>query len=504
MNHPEEILTPQRSGHDAPLITLAMSLIVALAVPAVLCIVFIVWPESLARQLTATGVVLILLVLVFFRRKFEALLLATVFLSQFGLSLHSFDLAPPVKLQILFSDVVLLVFLFVAVERRTRFRLDHIGWIFLALCLWFAVATTTSVHPHRSLIFLFIQFKYFLLYCLARAAELDEKFVGRVVYIVLGVVILQGLLAIAQTLKGGPLGLHILGEFSANNLENLMVQGKLRPAGTFGGTNGFAGYMAMLLVFLLPFLMARRSLLLFGGYAIGGMALILALSRAGWLSFMVGTVCVVVMMLRSRLVRMTRLLIFAVLGGLVLVAGIGLYYENIMHRFRDREAVQSAVGRFTQIAQAWEVVEKFPVHGIGPGVTEFFGRWNDNRKYIKRALPGVNLHNQVHSSQLQVAIETGIPGLGLFLLLTAALVLAVPGKVKPALSSKNPALLRVGGSCAAVAALMHMTFGTEFNSQQLFLGFWALLGMARSWRAAPAVAGEIPAILSQREVAGRL
>lgn len=465
---------------DAPLITTAMLLVSILCIPLVLLLVFFVWPESLARQVAAVGAVISIVILALFRRKYEAMLLATVFLSQFYLSLHSFDLAPPVKLQIFFSDVVLAVLVLVAIERRVRIRLDSLGWLFLTLWFWFAITTITSVHPHRSLIFLFSQFKYLLLYGLALNTQMNEKLAGRIGNAVLGVVIIQAVLAIAQTLKGGPLGLQILGEILGDNLQGYMVAGKLRASGTIAGTNSYGGYMAMLLVFLAPFLLVRRSLLLYSGFTIGCMALILALSRAAWLSFTVGAICVVIMLLRSGLVRITRLLMVAIVGSFVLSIGVGMYYDKIMHRFRDREAIQSAEGRFKQIEGAWKVVEKYPLTGIGPGVTEFFGRWNNNHKYIAKAMPRVNLPNQVHSSQLQVAIESGILGLFLMLLLTATLVLAVFRKVRTTLPNDNQALVRVGGTCAAVAVMVHISFGTEFNSHQIFLGFWTLLGLARS------------------------
>jgi O-antigen ligase len=479
----------QKLNHNVPVTRVAMSFLIVLAAPLVLIIVFIVWPDSIARQLAAAGAMTCLVALILFRQIFQALLLALVFISQFSLSLHSFPLAPPAQLQVFFVDLVIAALIMVAIERRIRFRLDAVGWVFFILLVWFAFTTFNSVHPQRSLIFLISQFKYLLIYCLALNAAPHERFSGRLATVVSVVLIFQALLGVVQTLKGGPLGLHILGEFSGENLQNLLVAGSLRAGGTIGGSNGYAGYLAMLLVFLFPFLLRRRSFLRDGGFAIGMMALILALSRAGWLSFMIGVFCVVFMMLRLRLVRLSRLLIFSVVGCLVLAVCISAYYDKIMHRFQDRNAIQAATGRITQIVDALKVIEKHPITGIGPGIAEFFGRWNNNLKYIKKSLPGVHMANMVHSGQLQIAIESGIPGLALFLLLTALLVSAVFRKVRIDPDDDTLALVRIGGTCAAVAVMVHISFGTEFNNQQLFVGFWTLLGFARSHNAPSANQG---------------
>ncbi len=463
-------------------ISAVMAFVAVLSVPLVFFTVVILWPESMARQLAAVGAAIALAVLFFQRKKYEALLIATVVLSQFYLSLHSIDLNPPVKLQIFFSDVLLIALVLMAIEEGVRFRLDSLGWLFLALLLWSALATLTSAHYHRSLIFLLGQFKFLVLYGLAVNTQINDALVRRLFHGVVIIVVVQSILALAQLVKGSPIGLDIIGEVSQDVSRGYLVKGNVRVSGTITGTNSFAGYITLMLVFLLPFLFVYRKPLLFFGYGLGCIALMLSLSRAGWLSFSIGSLLAVVMMMRAGMLKFTRWLMVSFFCCLVFFVGVVAYHDQIVDRFQSREAIQSATGRLTQVEKAWDVVKNYPLTGIGPGITEFFGRWNDHRKYVKKALPDVNLENQVHNSQLQIAIESGIPALFLFLLITISLVRSACRRIKPSAPIDNMALLRIGGTCAAIAVLIHASFGTELNNPQIFLAFWAILGLSRSER----------------------
>lgn len=473
-------MTSHKPISDAPVISTVTGIVTILAIPVLMYLLFSVWPDSLARQVVATAAICCMIAFILIRSKYEALLLALIFFSQFQVSLHSFDLDQPVKLQILLSDVIIFLFALVAIERRQSMRLDKIGWLFLLLVGWFAVATFYSAHPHQSLIFLFWQIKFLILYGLARNAKLSDSLVWRIVYTVVCIILIQSSIALVQLIKGGWLGLDILGEPSGTaNFSQLIVKGNLRFAGTIGGTNGFAGYMAMLSVLLFPFFLIRNSLLLYSGFGIGTIAILLALSRAGWLSFLVGCVCVIFMVVHARLIKFTRIMLFSFLAGIIFVVGIAIYSDKIRSRFEDKEAISSATSRIGQFYWAENVIRRNLVIGIGPGVTDFFGSWNNNLVFVQKALPGVHMPNQVHNSYLQVCIESGIPGLLIFLAINGAVLLAVLRKVKSDLEADSVMLLRIGGTCAAVSVVVDVSFGNEFNSQQIFLVFWTLLGLAR-------------------------
>jgi len=463
-----------------PLILSVLAIVIA---PVVFLIIYAIWPDSLARQVVGTCAVLCIFPIFIFKDKYYALILFLVFFSQFIISLTSFSLNPPVKLFLFFTDILLFLLLVVALKQRTLVRLDPLGWLFLLFLGWLVITGFYSAHPHRSLFFFLWQFKFFILYVLASNISMSEIFARRVPNWIVSIILIQGLIGIAQALNGGPVGLKIIGEFTPDdlNMSNYLVSGGYRSSGTVGGTNGFAGYMAMLLVFLSPFVLKRRSLFLWSGFVIGVVALILPLSRAGWLSFLIGFCCALLMTLRARLVRFTRLAGFLLIGGLVFSLVVGLNFDKIAHRFSDRDAQQSAMGRIGQFPSALKVIEKYPLLGVGPGVTEFFGRWNNSRIYIKKTLPDVDMSNQVHNSLLQIGIETGVPGVAIFLAIMAVVFAGVFRNVKKGGDVESVQLLRIGGSCAGVAVMIHILFGPEFNTPSIFMVFWILLGLARSW-----------------------
>ncbi len=267
-----------KRSHDAPVLTLVLLAVTILAIPVVLYILFAIWPESLVRQVAATVCVLLVVAFTLFRNKYETLLIAVVFLSQFSVSLHSFTLDPPVLLQIFLSDLIIGLLILVAFERQLKVRLDTMGWLFIMWIGWLVVVSYFSTHLHRSIIFAVWQIKYFVLYALALNITMLVSFIRRIEKTILAVILIQTAIGIAQLLHGGGLGLDILGEsFNTAKMSEYIVKGALRIGGTIGATNAFAGYMAMLLVFLLPFVVIRRSLLSYLGFGMGIIALIFSI-----------------------------------------------------------------------------------------------------------------------------------------------------------------------------------------------------------------------------------
>lgn len=465
--------------HDSPLLTKAMCMGAALSIPVFLYIIGTTWAESVARQIAGTFFILGLLSFLIIKKKYEALLLAAIFLSQFLISLHTFDLAPSLKFQVFHSDLIIALFLLIALESRSKIRIDTLGWLFVAWIGWLGIVTCFSAYMPSSLIFLSVQLKFLVLYVLALNAKLTESFVKKVVYICVAIILIQSIIGLAQLAHGGPLGLGILGESISKKIDNF-VDGSLRMSGTIGATNAFAGYFSLVLIVLLPFAVVCRTALNYLALGLGLMLLILALSRAGWLGFMVGSICVLFMLLRSRLVTLSRILLIGFAGLIIIAAGVTVYFDKIINRFEDSQAVESATGRLDQFKSAWPLIDKRLITGIGPGVSILFSRWNPDRKNIQKALSGKAMPNAIHCAQLQVLVESGIPGLVLFLVITGAILWSV-FRIKAG-KSKNDMilLLNIGSVGAAVSVLVHISFGTELNIQQIFIMFWALLGLARN------------------------
>jgi hypothetical protein len=474
-----------RRTHDAPLLTMFLGAVTIAAVPVVMYVLFTVWPESLERQAAATACVLLAVVFTLFRNKLETLLFAVIFLSQFSVSLHSFDLVPPVILQIFLSDLILALLILVAIERRLRVRLDKLGWLFFLWIGWLVVTCFFSAHLHRSFIFVAWQIEYLLLYVVALNMPMSKSLINKIQMVIIAVIMIQAAIGIAQLLHGGGLGLKILGEsFNTAKIDEYTVKGFLRPAGTIGTTGAYAGYLATLLVFLLPFVVTRRSLLFYTCFGAGTIALLISLSRAGCLSFMVGSLCAIFMMWRAQLMKLTRVILFILFASLIVAGVAATYSDKIIDRFENRQAISSAEGRIEQFSLALPLIEKHPIVGIGPGVSSFFGRWNHNRSYVQKALSGLEMPNYIHSGYLQILVESGIPALVLYLAIVSTILGTACTRNQPETQGEAVKLLRVGGISGAIAIMILISFGTELESQRIFSLCWVLLGLARNRQAA--------------------
>jgi O-antigen ligase len=168
------------------------------------------------------------------------------------------------------------------------------------------------------------------------------------------------------------------------------------------------------------------------------------------------------------------------MGTLALILMAGVVYAKrdvILERFENKAAQASASGRLGQFPYAVEMSMKNPVVGIGPGLSSFFGSWNNYDQYIKNEeqVQGVIFHEQVHNAFLQYFLESGMPGAILFALLC---LLVLYQSVRKTKRSSSHELVHIGGAAAAFAYILHTQFGTEINNQQMMLLFAFALGLS--------------------------
>lgn len=474
--------SPKSSAKGTPLLSSAMLIGLFIIVPVGFYILFTKWAGSPDRQIAGCCGLLALMLLAFQRNKYETLLASLIFFSQFNISLISFPLNEPAVFQITFSDVVLALFLLAAVERRERLRPDLLGKIFLLLIGWQCLSVFHSAHLHRSLLFIYVQLKYLLVYLLVLNLEPTDRFAQQICKTVLLVIAIQGCLGIAEFVHEGPFGLSIIGE----PIKSHIFFGGFRVSGTLGAVNAFAGFLAGLLIFLTPFLVASAAnrFLVWSGFAVGFTSLILTLSRAGWFSFLAGFFAGFFILTRTKLIKPSRILLLGMAGlltGITIIAGVLLYRERIEQRFTEKSARSSAMYRYEQFSQAWPLIKKHSFWGIGPGVTEYFGAWNDYRTYLSGKLSGMSLGNQPHNSILQFWVEGGYPAGILWSVITLLVIVTAATQSKRG-AHENPGafILRQAASLGALALALSNQFGTEVNNSQLQMVFWIFLAFARN------------------------
>lgn len=454
-----------------------------LAVPVALA-ALIIWQDSLARQIFIAGTLISLTLFALKKEKYHTLILSMLFFTQFATSLHTFELREPLRFQIYFLDIIIVMLFLASAELKTGFKLDGIGKNWLFIMTWMLVTTYFSARTDKSILFLIMITKTLIVYAIFRNIQFDERFTEKIVLIVCVILVIQGLISGFQYIKNGHLGLVVLGERNPETSKLHYVKDSLRVSGTLGAVNALGGYIAVLMVFLTPFVLAgKKNKLVYVIYGLSYITLIIPFSRSGWLSYLLGASLCVVNLLRSKSITFGKVLLLGTITSIFLLASAFTFKDKIMDRFEDKRAIASAEGRAGQFIEAMDVIKRYPMTGIGPGVTEFFGAWKEEeRKYVAKALPGVNMYNQYHNSFLQFWVENGALGAILFIIFIFSISLNALLASSRIRHIQNPPdkLLVIGAAAAAFSYLVHTSFGPEINNERLLTTFAIFLGLSRN------------------------
>lgn len=201
---------------------------------------------------------------------------------------------------------------------------------------------------------------------------LRRQFQQAVIALMLGV-ILQSIIALTQYLLGAQLGLGFLGESSDEDIK-VLSEGSLstrefvyRVGGLLGHANLLAGYLALLLPAAVALLLARVSLrlklLLTAALLVGQLALVLTLSRTGWVDFSVAFV-IVLALGASHPVSRKR---FMLARGVIIVATVAIALAlspKIIQRLTEADP-NSVEYRIKWLKTARAMIIDNPVFGTG-------------------------------------------------------------------------------------------------------------------------------------------
>jgi len=184
-----------------------------------------------------------------------------------------------------------------------------------------------------------------------------------------------------------------------------------RVGGTTGSPNVTGSYLASLLpvpiVFLFSRLRAKPAWLPWLAAGWGFFALILTQTRGAWINFMAGMVLFLVFSGKVRYLGQ-------VLLGVGATAGIGfvIFRKVILERFS--EGLDTLIYRLNLMQSAFEMIKSHPFLGIGI---------NNYARVMDDYVPFFLTQERwiVHNHYLLVASETGLLGLGLFLILLVTL-----------------------------------------------------------------------------------
>ncbi len=244
-----------------------------------------------------------------------------------------------------------------------------------------------------------------------------------------------------------------------------------RDAGPLGyaGENGFAAFEAQFMVFLLGLYAFQKNrtvkLVLLGVVGTGIYCLLYSFSRGGYLAFLLGLVFLGIFQERKWLIAVVVLLIaWQTILPASVQQRIAMTYDK-----EDRQLDTSAQARVTLWEDAVKLFHQNPIVGTGFNTYEYL-----NRVELEHGFQG-GYYKDTHNYYLKVLVETGIPGLILFVWLLFRMF----GIGFALYRTAEDVFLRsvgLGFAVMMVAAIVANLFGDRWTYMQVNCYLWILMG----------------------------
>jgi len=227
---------------------------------------------------------------------------------------------------------------------------------------------------------------------------------------------------------------------------------------TFGNADHLAGYMEMAIPLILGLLLLghRPGILFLLIYLCSLLltALLLTLSRGGWIASLLGLSFMSFALLTSRYFQRKKL-IMALIGGFLAMALIVLASTPVVERIltiEQREDIPNFSARVTAWGGIVEMIKDYPVLGIGPGTFAFI--------FTQYQPPGLKAHyTMAHNDYLHFTSEVGLPLIAIVVWMIISLYR------KGFMKLKNPSRLvrgiTLGAMSGVTAILVHSI--SDFN-----------------------------------------
>ena len=298
-----------------------------------------------------------------------------------------------------------------------------------------------------------------------------------IIFLLLGL-FLESLLGLAQYKFDRPLVPSILG--GPEKVGYIKLGEPLsRISGTWVSYNDFAWYLTFMLPISLSLLFSRIK----GIYksmcgltlVVGIGALVCTLSRAGWYSFVVAAL-IVLLLNFSKTKGKTGLnnfatSIVAILIVISVIFTVNPQFLNIVNRRVLSDDYDSAYSRIPQMQVASNIIKANPVLGIGiNNYTEVMDQYDTTDVKLTSIT-----RQQVHNIFLEVAAEMGVAGLAIFIWLI--FIVYKEGLTYIRSSEDSMSNVVVGLIGGITAFLVHGLVDAASLGNHLFLIFWFFTGM---------------------------
>ena len=298
-------------------------------------------------------------------------------------------------------------------------------------------------------------------------------------------IVIQSVAGITQYLTAAPLGLELLGESDIVSADNVVRNETVVRVGAFMVHPViFATFLATLLPVALGLVLIRcgrlRRVLFALTILLGVPALVLTLSRAGWLTFAVtSTVMVTLIMFRPALRR--KALIPLAGAVVVIVAVAGTFSGQIAARVWESNS-QSQIGRDEWAKDAVRIAAARPIFGWGLNSYAFaappytrLGERGAREFYEKARFGKTRFVPVVHNAYLQWLAEIGYIGFALHLCIFVALLFTGVRNLRV----HDEFLFVLNAACIAgiVGYLVDLNFGNSLRQGSTLREFWVLASL---------------------------
>ena len=319
----------------------------------------------------------------------------------------------------------------------------------LCLLLLCFLSSIFSLHRYTSIWSLILLLNYLTIYYLVIHTIRTRTQFRQLIYLVIGVATFLSIFGLFKWIGANP--------FLWWEYPDLKYSADFLSA-TYGNHNHLAGYMEMAIplllgLFLIGFRGEKLLFLIFLTFLMLT-ALILSLSRGGWIGSLIGLLFMALALVTDRHFRNKRL-IAALTGGFLAVAFIVLASTPVVERIRtieQKEEIPNLSARVTVWKGVAQMIQDHPLLGTGPGTFAAV--------FTQYQPPGFACrYFMAHNDYLHITSETGLPIIAIVVWMIIALYR------KGFKNLKNPSRLvrgiTVGAMSGITAILVHSI--SDFN-----------------------------------------
>jgi putative inorganic carbon (HCO3(-)) transporter len=393
--------------------------------------------------------------------------------------------AKGVEIQLSDVGLALLILMWISDLSLHKRKLNLFPYITVpAILFLFAggMSLVNSSYLHLSLFELIRIGKYFLLYlCVANIMRPKEDLPWCINALAFSILI-QGFIAIAQMLHGGPLGLGILGESESRIVVawDIDVQ---RTVGTLSGPNAYGMYLGAIIpiAFAMLFIQMKsiNKLFYMVALAAGIVGLVLSLCRSQWI--ILPFVIMLVFMLSQRRMTSKRMPWLAAIVFVIVAVAIVASFSNLVSA-RLSSNFEAAISRVPLVRAATWAIRAHPIIGMGINTYSLsiskYDPTSDHTVGIGHppdAARTMNVFHPVHNIFLLYAAEIGLIGLASFLWLITRTYKALFYTIRNGDELSKAVGIGIFGGFTAIFFHSMVDWALIWNS--LFTLFWLLIAI---------------------------